>query len=422
MPALAGDGDLEAYHATRHTSDVTDRRGYTTLGDGSLLQRPTLAAEDLEAQERRRGTSDINQSYGLSEQVRKAKLSDLVKGMLGEEVDDDADSTDTDPLPFQNSKPVPPAGGFRPADTAGFPQGFFAQPLPASPPTPSFPNGSSGSTTPEPTARPPPAPKWAPAASGFAATPALFPTGFAAPPFAGLPQGFGYPGFAPGFGELPDFTQVPGLDAALMQQLQKAARGEVPLLVFPISPVEPPPQPEPEPLPVPASSVEDAKGRATPPPATLHDDVTLMLRNIPNKYSQESLLEDLEEYRASVDFLYLPTDFKRSSSLGRSSNLGYAFLNFAHAAAAEAFVAEFNGRRLPRFPHSPKMLVVQCARVQGQAANIERFRSSSVMGVLDDHNKPMLFEAGVRVDFPAPQKAIPPPGARRKRRTAGKPA
>jgi hypothetical protein len=151
-------------------------------------------------------------------------------------------------------------------------------------------------------------------------------------------------------------------------------------------------------------------------PTDLHDDVTLMLRNIPNKYSQEGLLDDLEEYRCEINFLYLPTDFKRSSNLGRASNLGYAFVNFARAGAAERFVAQYHLQRLPRFPHSPKVLVVQCARVQGLAANIERFRSSSVMGVLEENSKPMLFDRGQRVDFPEPMKAIPPPGVRRKKR------
>jgi hypothetical protein len=142
----------------------------------------------------------------------------------------------------------------------------------------------------------------------------------------------------------------------------------------------------------------------------LHDDCTLMLRNIPNKYTQEALLEDLERYRPSIDFFYLPTDFKNQC------NLGYAFLNFANRAGAETFVAEFDGKRLPRFPHSPKVLSVQKARVQGFTPNVERLRTSSVMGMLDTGAKPMVFERGEVVAFPAaPLEELRPQGQRRKR-------
>jgi hypothetical protein len=141
----------------------------------------------------------------------------------------------------------------------------------------------------------------------------------------------------------------------------------------------------------------------------LDDDVTLMLRNIPNKYTQEQLRQDLEPFRVAIDFLYLPTDFKNNC------NLGYAFLNFSNGKVAEKFAAQYNGSRLPRFPHSPKVLAVQCARVQGVEANVERFRDSSVMGVRDETMKPMLFEEGEPIPFPAPNGDLPPIGARRKR-------
>jgi RNA recognition motif-containing protein len=141
----------------------------------------------------------------------------------------------------------------------------------------------------------------------------------------------------------------------------------------------------------------------------LDDDVTLMLRNIPNKYTQEQLRQDLEPFRMAIDFLYLPTDFKNNC------NLGYAFLNFSDGKVAEKFAAQYNGNRLPRFPHSPKVLAVQCARVQGVEANVERFRDSSVMGVRDETMKPMLFQVGEPIPFPAPNGDLPPIGARRKR-------
>ena len=49
-----------------------------------------------------------------------------------------------------------------------------------------------------------------------------------------------------------------------------------------------------------------------------------MLRNIPNRYSQASLLEeiDLAGFKGSYDFFYLPMDTQNRT------NVGYAFINF----------------------------------------------------------------------------------------------
>jgi hypothetical protein len=117
-------------------------------------------------------------------------------------------------------------------------------------------------------------------------------------------------------------------------------------------------------------------------------DVTLMLRNIPNKYTQDALLDELSQYVPSIDFFYLPIDFRNQC------NLGYAFLNFKDGEAANAFQAAYDGLRLARFPQSPKVLQVHMARVQGLQANVKRLRNSSVMGMLTEDSKPVLFEGG----------------------------
>jgi hypothetical protein len=138
-------------------------------------------------------------------------------------------------------------------------------------------------------------------------------------------------------------------------------------------------------------------------------DVTLMLRNIPNKYTQDVLLEELAVHLQSMDFFYLPIDFRNQC------NLGYAFLNFKDGAAAQSFQATFDGNRLARFPQSPKVLQVHMARVQGLQANVKRLRNSTVMGMLTEDCKPVLFDGGEMKPLAHSQ----PQGVSRRARTRG---
>mmetsp|Transcript_8732 Transcript_8732/g.31156 ORF Transcript_8732/g.31156 Transcript_8732/m.31156 type:complete len:366 (-) Transcript_8732:472-1569(-) len=136
---------------------------------------------------------------------------------------------------------------------------------------------------------------------------------------------------------------------------------------------------------------------------------TAMLRNIPNKYTQDALLKRLQDggYGNSVDFIYVPIDFKNRC------NFGYAFLNFRTAQACGRFAAEFHGSesrlKLPGF-QSRKICEVSPARHQGLDENVRRLRDSAVMAELVSLNKPdwmpkIFGKSGEAVEFPMPASA-----------------
>jgi len=151
-----------------------------------------------------------------------------------------------------------------------------------------------------------------------------------------------------------------------------------------------------------APAPQETRPREAP---SKRSDVTIMLRNIPNKYTQDALLVELAEHLFFIDFFYLPIDFRNQC------NLGYAFLNFKDGSAATRFQNMFDGNRLARFPQSPKVLAVHLARVQGLQQNVKRLRNSSVMGVLTDDCKPLLFEDGeaklLPIGPPANSRRVP---------------
>ncbi len=71
---------------------------------------------------------------------------------------------------------------------------------------------------------------------------------------------------------------------------------------------------------------------------------TLMVRNVPNRYTQRQFSVELNSlgFRGSYDFLYLPMD--RSTE----SNVGYAFINFIDPADAVRALQVFGEYRFQR--------------------------------------------------------------------------
>lgn len=119
---------------------------------------------------------------------------------------------------------------------------------------------------------------------------------------------------------------------------------------------------------------------------------TVMLKNIPNRYTVEELLAEIlaEGFEDTFDFLYLPIDFCSKR------NRGYAFVNFKEPAIAEEFMRSFHEIRLTRYP-TQKILQVAPALTQGFEANMKQFVRKDAQRIQNRWFRPMIFgrdEAG----------------------------
>ncbi|PON99879.1 Nucleotide-binding alpha-beta plait domain containing protein [Trema orientale] len=119
-----------------------------------------------------------------------------------------------------------------------------------------------------------------------------------------------------------------------------------------------------------------------------HDITTLMIRNIPNKYTRQMLIDFLDTYcmeenrrdfatgeddhenKTAIDFLYLPIDFRTEL------NKGYAFVNFTNSIAASKFSDVTNNKRWDYF-QSHKVRQIAPARLQGKEELVARFEKTA---------------------------------------------
>ncbi|CAK7350283.1 unnamed protein product [Dovyalis caffra] len=113
---------------------------------------------------------------------------------------------------------------------------------------------------------------------------------------------------------------------------------------------------------------------------------TLMIKNIPNKYTSKMLLATIDEnHKGTYDFLYLPIDFKNKC------NVGYAFINMLSPSHIIPFYEAVNGKKWEKF-NSEKVASLAYARIQGKAALVTHFQTSSLMNE-DKRCRPILFHS-----------------------------
>jgi hypothetical protein len=120
------------------------------------------------------------------------------------------------------------------------------------------------------------------------------------------------------------------------------------------------------------SNLENSRGTIT----------TLMIRNIPPKYTQEMLLKEWPSTWA-YDLLYLPCSAKTKR------NSGYAFVNFTTEAAARFFLEMWAGMRLAHFSRNKPLSIIP-ARVQGRNTILELFSQNDV-----HIKKPLDFQPAI---------------------------
>ncbi|CAL4953144.1 unnamed protein product [Urochloa decumbens] len=138
----------------------------------------------------------------------------------------------------------------------------------------------------------------------------------------------------------------------------------------------------------PEAAAGDADAQAAAPAVEKDTRTTVMIRNIPNKYSQKLLLNMLDNHCiqsneriaasgeegegqpfSSYDFVYLPIDFNNKC------NVGYGFVNLTSPEAAVRLYKAFHKQPWEVY-NSRKICQVTYARVQGLEALKDHFKNS----------------------------------------------
>jgi len=158
-----------------------------------------------------------------------------------------------------------------------------------------------------------------------------------------------------------------------------------------------------------AGTDSDRKSEGSSDDHDVSSRTTVMLRNLPNNYSRDMLLELLNQqgFAGKYDFLYLPMDF------GSTASLGYAFVNLVSAVDVPQFWKTFEGFSEWVIPTKKHCKISWSHPVQGLQSNLDRYRNSPVMHPdVPDAYKPARFDCGARVQFPPPTKKLKLPRLR----------
>lgn len=115
---------------------------------------------------------------------------------------------------------------------------------------------------------------------------------------------------------------------------------------------------------------------------------TVMIRNIPLRYTPVSLREVVDEggFQGKYDYFYMPMDFRSYRSLG------YCFINFYDPGCAAEFATNFENRKFSI--NSEKVLSVSGAARQGLLANVASFKLSTLKQMPKIEFRPLVAILG----------------------------
>ena len=126
---------------------------------------------------------------------------------------------------------------------------------------------------------------------------------------------------------------------------------------------------------------------------------TIMIRNIPIKYTDDILNETFKEFHGKYDCLYMPYDYEKNG------NKGYAFINFVNPLHILLFYEKFNGKKWMHF-ESNKICELNLAHFQGvneiqkHAKNFKGLKKSCISNTNENIIIPSKYLSKIKNRFP----------------------
>jgi hypothetical protein len=124
---------------------------------------------------------------------------------------------------------------------------------------------------------------------------------------------------------------------------------------------------------------------------------TLMIKNIPNKYTLSTFLDEINVYfKNTYDIFYLPIDYINKC------NLGFAFINFVEPFHIILFYELYRGKKWKKF-NSDKICELLYAKFQGRNELISHFEKGKVLSFDSENKRPLILP----VPYPLPKINLP---------------
>ena len=124
---------------------------------------------------------------------------------------------------------------------------------------------------------------------------------------------------------------------------------------------------------------------------------TLMIKNIPNKYTLTSFLNEINiNFKNTYDIFYLPIDYINKC------NLGFAFINFVEPFHIILFYEIYFGKKWKKF-NSDKVCDLLYAKFQGRKELITHFEKGKVLTFENENKRPLILP----VPHPLPKINLP---------------